>query len=112
MGVQTNQHRENAGNKDRMQRNQRNNNMNNMHHNHERRDSGRNDRNNDRIERNDRNNERNNEMYENKGGYRVSNELFQFKFVDSFWSMKKLQNQNLKSKCLKSVKNIYIYFLN
>ena len=113
MGVQTNQHRENAGNKDRMQRNQRNNNMNNMHHNHERRDSGRNDRNNDRIERNDRNdrnNERNNEMYENKGGYRVSNELFQFKFVDSFWSMKKLQNQNLKSKCLKSVKNIYIFF--
>jgi hypothetical protein len=66
MGVQTNQHRENAGgNKDRMQRNQRNNNMN---HNHERRDSGRNDR----IERNDRNNERNNDSYENKGGYRVS----------------------------------------
>lgn len=85
MGVQTNQHREqHAGNKDRMQRNQRNNNMNNMHHNHERRDSGRNDRN-DRIERNDhRNNDRNNEMYENKGGYRVSllsfNELFKFKF--------------------------------
>ncbi|KAL7051053.1 hypothetical protein ACKWTF_004308 [Chironomus riparius] len=74
MGVQTNQHRENAGNKDRMQRNQRNNNMSNMHHNHERRDSGRNDRNNDRIERNDRNNERNNEMYENKGGYRQNNQ--------------------------------------